>query len=299
MAFGKRFATIIVAGTMVLGTLAGCGATTANNGDANVSEEKAAAPASAQEVFDAYQANENSKNYHMDLDMSMNVKAAEMEIPISIKMGSDVVVENSHGDMTMNMAGQDVKAEMYTTKQGDKYIVYTGTDLGGEKTWIKQSTTTNMSDSVADIKGLEKAEFEVTDTGYKITVPGEQISELLSSASGGQDLFASMGEEAAASMKKSLADSKIVYNFDKECLLRDMTFDCNIEYTAGSGDSAQTATMELKFNAVMDNYGKIEPKSVEVPEDVKTNAIDADEATATTEETTTTTTETETTADAA
>ena len=276
MAFGKRIATFVVAGTMMLGTLVGCGGNQQQaGGDAQPAQP--AAYTSAKEVIDAFQANKDSKNCHMVMDMSMTMKAAEMELPITVKSDMDVVNDNTHGTMDMNMMGQDVKVEMYAVKEGSKYTTYTGSDLGGEKTWTKGEAETNPTSGVADFGDIDKAEFEATDTGYKITLPGDQIANTLTSASGGQDMFANMDPSVAEAFKKSLANSKIVYNFDKDCLLQDMSFDGNFDLSQGSGEDAQAASMTLSLKATFSNYGKIDPKVVEVPADVVANATDAEQ----------------------
>lgn len=266
---GKRIASVFVAGTLVLGGLVGCG-------------QAATEPTSAKEVFEAYNANENKDNCHMDADLDISVAASGFTMGITGTYSADMASGASHADFEMSMLGQDVKTEMYVATEGEKTNVYSGTKIGDEVVWTKTETdTAQIKDAITKVDDLEGAEFAKNDTGYTVTTTADKLLDLLNSLPEDQNPLAAIGADDAAKMQDMLKNIKIEYVFDKECLLTAANITGSITQEVGEGDSKTTMDIVVDVKSAFNSYGEIDATLLAVPEDVK---AEADKAAADAEE---------------
>lgn len=263
--FVKRAASVLVASVLVLGGLglAGCGSND---------------PKNAQELLGRYMANESHDNYHCDFNMDYKISMFGQDIPIVLAFSMDMAGDNGHGTLNTDAMGRATESELYIQKENDKYAQYSkGKD---DDTWIKTSTNArNAADSVVNDALLSDAEFAKIDEGYTLTVPGDKFMEALS-ASGLNvtEMFSQLGGEKTVA--DAFKDSSAVYTFNKDCLLTDLVFIVNFEYSYGEDAStindetiSLKITMDMDMSMKLSDYGTIDEAKVAVPDDVKKNAV--------------------------
>lgn len=268
--FGKRLTSMLVAGSLALTGLVGCG------------QQAQPEPTSAQELIARYEENENHDNFHMDMDMTFAVDlfGAAMEMPI--KGSFDVVGEDSHGTLSMDMSSLGIdkyEAETYMTKDGDSYVQYTGVDEDGTKSWttstLESGSFTQELTSADLLKDAEFTKLEDASVGaYQLTIPGTKFVEALSSMGGETESLLGSEQEA---MADALKDSEARFVFDKDCMLTSIAMNLDMSYE--SEEAAEvSASIGLNTTMTLSNYGKIDAASVAVPEEVKNTATSQDEA---------------------
>lgn len=261
--WGKRIVSMFAAGVLALGGLAGCGA-------AGQPE-----PTTAKEVYERYEAAQNKDNYKMQMNYDMTVAAAGYEIPITMTMDMDVADKNGHGTMTTNTFGSESQNEVYMADEDGTYVQYIGTTEGDKTTWARNEVdSAALADGIATAEMFEDAQMEKTDDGYKVTVPGDKILDVMGSMSGSSmDLSSILGEEGQQMLAESLKGSSIIYTFDKDCLLIGMTFDMSFEYSMGEVEGTELSMkLAMKMDATLSDYGTVDASTIAVPEEVKKEA---------------------------
>lgn len=278
--FIKRTLSIVVVCTMALVGLVACGPSE---------------PTSAQEVIERYSAHENYRNYHTNVAMDYEIEVLGQNMPITIKLDADVADDDAHATVVMEALGQKQNLEMYITKEEDAIVQYQSSSDEKDATWTKTTLDAgSFTDQIISQDILNEAEFEKVEDGYTLTVPGEKLMDVL--ASSGVDLSGLLSELGDAGFGDAIKDSKVVYTFDKDCLLTGCTYNVDFDYSYGDDVSASndsdgsssaiqlTMSMKMNMDVVISDYGKTDPVAVEVPKDVRENAVDMGELTESFEE---------------
>ena len=264
---GKRIASMLVAGSLALVGLAGCGA------------QQAAAPTTAAELLAQYEANANKDNFHLDLDLAIDMDVLGQELSMPAEGSYDVADQAMHGIMTMDLSAlgsDDQRIEIYTEEEGDATTQYM-TD--GSGTWYASTLESSLfTERLTSTDLLSDAEFEAVsgdDTAaYRLTIPGATLMEALSSSGVDADsLLSGLGDEVT----DALADTEAVYYFDKDCLLTGIHMDFDYNYDT-SDDSSLTLSLSMGIDCELGSYGKIDAAAVAVPSEVKEGAVSADDA---------------------
>lgn len=253
--FGKKLATMLVAGSLALAGIVGCAPSTPATPQV----------ASTADLIEQYNSKAAVDNYHMDLTMDIALTdGSQNATNMDVTCAFDVDKMNTHGTMSIEAMGQNIDTEVYAESGQTSYMQYIGMDYNGQKMWLKQENQGNfLTGSMTDISGLSNATFAATDTGYTLTADGSQMLDAVSSLTG-SDLLAGVDPEM---VKQVLAGSKITYAFDKECTLTGVSMTMAVDIEGNH--------MELTFDGKMSNHGKVDPATVAVPDDVKSGAIDA------------------------
>lgn len=275
----KRLMNAIMAGALVLTGLVGCGQ--AQQAASNAAPE----PKTSQELLERWEADPNSKNYHVDLNADITATFLGQSLAMPMKCGFDVAGDASHGNMEMDlsaMGSEKLTTELYVEKEGDAYIQYSSMENDGKTTWAKTKQDSGaITDQFTSTKLLAEAEFSKTeDGGYQLTIPASKLIEALGSS---DQLSGMMGTLDEKSIKEALDKSKATYTFDKDCKLQKIAFTMDYSLDSATGDDKSdsneqpnvSGSMKMSFELNFSNFGGIDPASVKVPDDVKKSAVDA------------------------
>lgn len=256
---------------LIIGMLSACG-----DGSPQITDAKslAAANKTAQEAVE---------NYHMDMNMNMDVTmnlpgledmlgSSSIEVPTSMEMRMDSGKETAHANssMSMTMMGQsmDQDAEMYIDiTNGTAYTKAAGTD-----TWQKSENSIGMTDMTNSLSELgddimSEAVFSETEEDYTLTldaaVLGEAIKEM--------DLLGSLDAAGMGLEDFSIDGGQLTYIFDKESVLIKKIEMNDVDVKASGDISGSTADMEMPINATFDfsKYNELSAADYEIPADVK------------------------------
>lgn len=273
--FKTRFASLIVAGSLMLTGLAGC----AQGG-------AAAEPTSTKEVLERYVANPNKDNYHMDMDMTIGLSMLGSNLDMPMKGSFDVADGSAHGTLTADMSallGTSYDTELYVEKNGDTFTQYTSDKTTGETKWTSSVLSDGFfASNVTSDSLLEEAEFSKADgdAGYKLTIPGDKLVGALSEMGG--DAGQVLNSESNKEIMDALGKSNVDFMFDKDCLLKSIGMDFDYDMSQTSGSTTVQASMAIDLAMNFSNYGKVDAASIAVPANVKSAAVSTTTSTTTT-----------------
>lgn len=272
-AFAKRTATLVVAGTLALGGLVGCGP---------------AEPTNTQELLERYSHAENYGNYHAVLDCDIEVSLFGQTMPLTAKLDLNSFNDAAHGNMTTSIMGEEAQSEIYMEKDGEQFMQYVSTTSADETMWTKSELDGgSLTSELTSQDLLKDATFAKTDNGYTLTITGDKLFEAMEVSN--NEMFSMLSQLGDDSMKDELAAHDAVFTFDKDCMLTgiDYAFDYDYEYDASStqgggssDDSSDSSSLPLSMSTSMtikvsiDGYGTVKAEDVAVPDDVKKDAVD-------------------------
>ncbi len=293
---GKKMKKLLALGlslVMVLTLLAGCGS----------SGEKSAEDLSPQDAIT--QAMENldnvkSMSYDMDMDMDFGMTMGDEELEslkIKTTAEADYILDPVTMKMTMNMDmgdGESLDMLSYLQKDGDKYVMYTGTENeDGTIDWSRTEMT-DLPDieqyKAADSMKLYMSNGEnFTENGteqvngmdavrYDGIIKGEDLQEVMDT-SGMSEQMAALNIGSPETLFSDAGDMPISIWIDKEQLLpvkyeMDMSvimqsimekaLTAQLEGLEGA-DSIKIAVNKVLIAMDVKNYNQID--SIEIPEE--------------------------------
>lgn len=232
-----------------------------------------------------------SKAFSVSGTMTMNLAMdyTAQGVTASLEMDADQQVENTRepesahvtGTISVNLSGISVETESYTVKEGDSYVIYSGSD--GQ--WQKRKTTEPAADYGAEelLEALSKVEelsMQETESGYLVEgiLSGADFGAMLDPLN---DLFSAGEKETVLSAKASLLFSR------EDQTLQSMTLDLADSYDQFVQSHLEELGFEQakvrKLQVSMADYALNTVEEITVPEEVKTAAWDADAPEETTE----------------
>lgn len=215
----KKAVAAVLAMTMVF-SLTGCSANEKNA--AKIMEEAA-------------KCMEDVSSLSYDMTMNMDISSDGQNMAIATTGKADCIVDPMlmKMDMTMDMGeAGSMASQMYMSEQDGKYVIYSGVDVDGKKTWQKQE----MENANALKQYNAKASFElylksansfkengtetINDseaTRYDGIITGDTLNEVIES-SGMLDQLSTLGvsSENMGDMLKDIGDLNISIWIDKE-----------------------------------------------------------------------------------
>lgn len=302
----KKSLIVFVAGIMAL-VLAACNETAeptegTSEDQENEEPEEQADDLTAEEVYKkTLEASENMESAEVDMDMKQEIDTGDedagtvkMDSDFNIEMIMDPLAMHMKGVTEMSMEGADddlgdmpaMDMEMYMV-DGEMYVYNEGMD------WIKMENAS--MDAVEEIAGqqpdpseqLEMVEdymddlsMEENDEEYVLTLDadGEKFDDLV------QDMIEeNMPEEMLEEMddeEQDLFDSMSINDMSMEFSVDKETFDISsldmdMDMTMEVEDEEEVNTVQ-NIKADYSNINGVD--DIEVPEDVKDEAVDQDEA---------------------
>ncbi len=268
-AFGRRVAGFLVAGVLVLVGMSGCGADP---------ETGLPAPTSAKDVYERFQQSPNLNNNHMDVSIDISMKVANFETPFTLNVSLDDAGNEKHGTFDTAMLGSSTSSELYVTKDGNSFVQYNGQKIDGDTYWTKKKVDEAISAStLIDAEDIEGGEFTATEDGYNVRLSGDKILVLLDRMTGSSVSITNvLGSGSQKNLKDAFEHAKVQYVFDKDCLLKSVSFENDYLQDMGSIDNVQVqAACSVKMHAEIRDYGKMVANKLAVPDAVKKAATES------------------------
>lgn len=270
----RRIVCLAMTGTLAIAGLAGCAGQAGQ-----VAQTKE--PSSASELAELCEKSSGAKNHHFEGDIEISLNVVGQALPMKASVGGDVVDDNAHFTMTMELMGEKQQNETYIVKEGNSYVQYSSskTESSASKTdgnaqqWSKSTSSSNPIGSLSSKSLLSEGEFSKDGDAYTITLTGEQVMNAL--IGNDKDLEKDINDATTTELRDALKNGKLVFAFDKDG--NPTSENANFEYAVKSEMLGQQVDMNIKVaaNVKLSNQGKVDASKVAVPENVKSNAVDA------------------------
>lgn len=285
----QKVAAALMAATLVLGGLVGC---------------SLLPPRSAQDVLMRYARIDDRGNFVAEGNVDVVFSVFKTEVPLSIDITAQVMGEALHTVMSTKVFGTTMSSQSYMQKSGEDYVVYSSAGEDNDVTWTKSTLDGKKKDAkdeqgnTSDAEGeaanpiatvllaqkvLEASEFEASDDGFVVTVPGSALLDAINSSEQVKKLVADTDPEV---LKDVLTDATIVLSFDKSCYLTHLKLNASIDSlsnskTSDAGDQTENlfnvdASCKVAADFAISGYGSVESSAVTVPADVEERAVDLD-----------------------
>ncbi len=247
-------------------------------------------PKTASDVIEKYaEKMEEEVNYHADMDMEFEIGAKgdgmSIELPILMSMSVDVLDENLHGDMTMEMSfmGQEMKekSEIYVESGKRSTKTYSYSDSDGYWTVTEEDRGADIASGFSDMdsKAFENAELEVDKKAgtYTITQTFGDFAETAELYEKLEDVYGDMASMMSMDPDDFLdewEDAEVIYVFDKDFYLTSVEITgCEFSDTIKEDGVSLDVTVSLSLSYEFSDFGKITESDVEVPDDVADKAV--------------------------
>lgn len=271
-----KFATAAMAASILL---SGCG-----TGKTETKQPAKPKISNASDIIKEYgKQMEKSANFHMDMDMKLDIgikaDGESADIPIILAMSADVLDGRSHSTIDLNVSmmdeHMDKSAEIYmeSNENGITTYMYDSDDRG----WAG-SRNPAIADIMSEFSSLDTDVFKDAsikqDKGtYTVTQDLMGLLEDNALAEDAKDSYSDMLPVDLDDIMDALQDAKIIYTFDKNCLLTSITLDdCEYSGTITSDDTKTKVSASLDMDVEFSNYGKIKESDVKVPSKVLKSA---------------------------
>ncbi len=247
------FAALLAAGILLL--VSGCGGQeTASSAPASTTQTTSAteAPLVPLDVYKAAQEKyegQKTISYSFDMKMSVSASGITMDIGSSGKIGTIVADADSEmaADMTMNMLGQEIKANSYY-KNGVLYTQALGMKIKQPLPFdeavdeIGAPTMEYTPDDIKDIKAVRKDDTIV----LTFTVSADTALATMS-----EDMLASAGIDETAMDSVEITDVQVEYVVDKDGEF----ISCKTVFSMSATAEEQKTTISYDFAITDIQYG--------------------------------------------
>ena len=236
-------------------------------------------PKNAKELIERFNANNDHGNYSAETQLSVSMDALGTSGTINYTESANVAGDNAHATITTGLSESDQsKSEMYVEKDKDgKYNTYTSAQIGDTTVWYKLTTDSGLlCKTLIENPALSEANFETTNDGYNLVLSGSTFADTITGTQ--NSLTNSLGGSLAEGVKSALSGADIVYSYNKNCMLTGITYKVSSNSNDNSQSTEGNETMfsgSIELNAAVKDYGKTDAKVTAIPENVKSEAIDA------------------------
>lgn len=210
-------------------------------------------------------------NMSIQMEVSVSGMSVEMGMKVSADMETSKEVAHTTTTVSMDMLGMEMEEEVenYAVVDGDTVITYTY-DSNYDKWYYEESDYDEDDEQELSSDMFKDIEMEKTDDGYVVTGLVEDVEEVLGDAS----------DATTEALIDGLKDVDVIatfnFNKDKEIEALSIVFDVDEdeEYEIEDLGSVSISEMEISIE-----YKSLDADEVELPKDVKNNAVEASELT--------------------
>ena len=246
----KSVVSAFVVGTLALGGLAAC---------SNAPKDT---PALLQEVGKV----QNKDNYHLTDNIVLDTTSGNA---FKYAAEFDVAGKQAHATYTATVLGLDLTGETYVGEADGGLASYDSVLVFGSPVWTKTAVErVSPLEALTDEAVLKDATFAANQGNYTLTVAGDVFYDALVKAelqvAGTQDLL-------PEGLDESLKTSTATYTYDSEFKLTSISFATSFT----SKDDQSTVTLTADY--AVSNYGSVDAKTLEIPAEAVSNAIDSAE----------------------
>lgn len=262
--YGKRVVCAALAGVLAVGGLAAC---------------VAQPPKDAKELVERFNATNDHNNYTAETHLAVTMDALGTSGTISYTENAKVAGDNAYATVLTGLSdNKEDKTEMYVEKAADgKYNTYSSSQIGDTTVWYKLTSDASLlCKTLIESAPLSEAKLETTGKGYDLVLPGSAFAETLAGSK--NNVSNTLGSAVTDGIKSALSGSDLVYSFDKSCKLTGIAYKISTDANDGSQSAEGNDAMvsgSIELDVTVKDYGKTDAKQTAIPENVKSEAIDA------------------------
>ncbi|MBR3159013.1 MAG: hypothetical protein IKF14_07895 [Atopobiaceae bacterium] len=241
------------------------------------------APATTEELLVRYVANENVDNFSARVDVGLNVNTLGMRAIIPITASLRTADNTAHGTIQVGLSSldtRDYEIEFYAELLDDVLNYYIGTPQGEQTTW--KLWTVDMTSkidifTITDLLSASELTLISKDADslvrYELSVPAEKILQTVFDVTAGSAEVGGMDEQG---MLDAVASDKVRTGFTEECLMRSLDTAVLLTFKSAETNNVEVRT-GIDISSTLDDYGKVEPADVAIPDEVRDAAVPTDE----------------------
>ena len=241
------------------------------------------APATTEELLVRYVANENVNNFSAKVNVSMSVRALGVRTAIPITTNLRTANNVAHGTIEVDLSALDTRnytMEFYAELLDDAINCYVGTPTDAGTTW--KLWTIDMTSSidiftVTDLLSSSELTLLAKDSdsqvSYELTVPTEKVLQTAF------DILvnpAEVGGMDERGMLDAVSEDKVRVGFTKDCLMRSLESSVMLTFKSEETNNVEVRS-GVEVSATLDDYGKVDPSEVAIPNEVRDAAVPTDE----------------------
>ena len=241
------------------------------------------APATTEELLVRYVANENVNNFSAKVNVGMSVRALGVRTAIPITTNLRTANNVAHGTIEVDLSALDTRnytMEFYAELLDDAINCYVGTPTDAGTTW--KLWTIDMTSSidiftVTDLLSSSELTLLAKDSdsqvSYELTVPTEKVLQTAF------DILvnpAEVGGMDERGMLDAVSEDKVRVGFTKDCLMRSLESSVMLTFKSEETNNVEVRS-GVEVSATLDDYGKVDPSEVAIPNEVRDAAVPTDE----------------------
>lgn len=241
------------------------------------------APATTEELLVRYVANENVNNFSAKVNVGMSVRALGVRTAIPITTNLRTANNVAHGTIEVDLSALDTRnytMEFYAELLDDAINCYVGTPTDAGTTW--KLWTIDMTSSidiftVTDLLSSSELTLLAKDSdsqvSYELTVPTEKVLQTAFDISVNPAEVGGMDERG---MLDAVSEDKVRVGFTKDCLMRSLESSVMLTFKSEETNNVEVRS-GVEVSATLDDYGKVDPSEVAIPNEVRDAAVPTDE----------------------
>lgn len=241
------------------------------------------APATTEELLVRYVANENVNNFSAKVNVDMSVRALGVRTAIPITTNLRTANNVAHGTIEVDLSALDTRnytMEFYAELLDDAINCYVGTPTDAGTTW--KLWTIDMTSSidiftVTDLLSSSELTLLAKDSdsqvSYELTVPTEKVLQTAFDISVNPAEVGGMDERG---MLDAVSEDKVRVGFTKDCLMRSLESSVMLTFKSEETNNVEVRS-GVEVSATIDDYGKVDPSEVAIPNEVRDAAVPTDE----------------------
>ena len=241
------------------------------------------APATTEELLVRYVASENVDNYSAKANVGINVNTLGVRATIPVTVNSRTVNNVSHGTIEIDLSSLDTRnytMEFYAELLDDALDCYIGTPSGGKTAWKRWKVdTTSKVDILTVSELLSASELTIIakdsdpQVMFELAVPTATVLETLFDITANPAEVGGMDEQG---MIEAVGKDKVHVGFTEECLMRSLDTEALVSFRSAETNNVEVR-MGIEIDATLDDYGKVDPAEVAIPQEVRDSAALTDE----------------------
>lgn len=240
------------------------------------------APATTEELLVRYVANENAGNFGaaVNVDISVNAMGVRAVVPVSAKLRAANNV--AHGTIEVDLSSLDTRdytMEFYAELLDDALNCYIGTPRGTGVAWkLWTIDTTSKIDIFTITELLSASELTIIAkdsdplVDYELAVPTAKVLKTAFDVTAGTAELGGMDERG---LIDAVGNDKVRVGFTKDCLMRSLSSGVLLTFKSAETNNVEVRT-GVEVSATFDDYGKVDPSEVAIPNDVRDAAVRTD-----------------------
>lgn len=241
------------------------------------------APATTEELLVRYVANENVNNFSAKVNVDMSVRALGVRTAIPITTNLRTANNVAHGTIEVDLSALDTRnytMEFYAELLDDAIYCYVGTPADAGTTW--KLWTIGMTSSIdiftiTDLLSSSELTLLAKDSdsqvSYELTVPTEKVLQTAFDISVNPAEVGGMDERG---MLDAVSEDKVRVGFTKDCLMRSLESSVMLTFKSEETNNVEVRS-GVEVSATLDDYGKVDPSEVAIPNEVRDAAVPTDE----------------------